>query len=1101
MSLNIIYGRAKSKKGDTVFAEAAKNNGLIIVPESFTLISEQKMSKLTGTLGLKGPEVLSFERLAHSFADYGPLGRDSIDPSGKTIALSIILEKLKKELSILKSDHQHSGLSQSLLSLIGEFKRYMISPEIIKQASEMAEQKILSSKLTDISLIYRKYNEFIDSGYTDKEDNLLRLHAFLVENKPLSGRFVYIDRYSSFTPTELTIIKEIMSQAENLTITLPCTPNSFEFQFLSAVSTADKLKNSAEERGIPVKETVLSSVYDKEDLCHLEKNYFAFDSSAYEKEPENISLFSAKSLNSEVEAVARKIRHLVKDENLRFKDITVMVRDTALYSSTVKNIFSSFDIPVTDTESVSSALHPLSVYVCSAIETAVSGFSKDPLFRFLKSGFSPFSKESVDKLENYMLASGIHGSALADEEKWRYRNSVFSDYEISEKEEDFFTEIDKIRKSILPSLNKLKENLSGKITALEFSKAVYEFFGDIKLPEKITSLFNEYTKDGQNDDAERLISVYNAILACMDSLIAASYDNTFSAKKFNDIFAEGIAATTMNIIPSSFDCVNFINAARSRGISSPVVFIMGLNDHVFPKAPENNGLLSDADRKYLKDLKIELAPDNEYLNYEELAILYSALTAAGDRLYLSYALHDESGKTVFPSPVIQKIKSVFPKLTEDGDLLTLPADSLISAPSPTLTHMLDNLNRKALGEDIDEKWLMVYGWFTENQKELLPKIPNSLYAMRKTAPLKSDIADILFPDGVTTGVSRLETYASCPFKYYMKYILRAEKRKIAEFSPADTGSILHRYIDSVSRYIESNSTTWADITENELKSVASNVTSDIIDNSSYFIKNSNRALYLIKRLQNLSVKMLTVIKKHFESGLFEPMGSELVFGEDGDYPKIKLKTASGTVNLTGKIDRADVLHTSRGDFIRIIDYKSGNKAFSLSEVYHGLNLQLSVYMLALSENTKSNPAAMLYFKLDDPIDKAEASSISDSDSYEKTVKMNGLILDDEEILAAMDKTSDSKSEIFGGEYATLENFDTLFSHVKKTVESIYSEMKKGNFAVSPKSASDKSPCNFCDYKSVCANGDNCSFLSKIDKKNPWYSFENTENSEDGGESL
>ncbi len=1097
MSLKIIYGRAKSKKGETVFSEAVKTGGLVIVPETFTLLSEQKMSKLAGTLGLSGPEVLSFERLAHSFADYGPLGRESIDPSGKTIALSIIIEKLKKELNILKSDHQHSGLSQSLLTLIGEFKRYLISPEIISRAADMSEQKILSEKLKDISLIFQKYNEFIESGYTDKDDDLSGLLTYLKENKPLSGRDIYIDRFSYFTPLEHAIIKELVSQCKSVTVTLPCTPDSFEFQFLSSVNTADKLKKSAEDSGVAFEETVFNSVYENDELFHLEQNFFAFEEKPYNKEPSSISLFSAKSLNSEVEEVARKIRALVKDEGLRYKDITVLVRDTALYSSTIKNIFSSFDIPVTDTESISSSLHPLSVYLTSAIEASVSGFSKDPLFRFLKSGFSPFNKESVDKLENYMLAAGIHGSALSDEEKWRYRKTVFSDYEISEKEETMFTEIDEIRKAVLPPLSKLKDSLKGRLTALDFCRAVYGFMEDINLPEKVTSLFDKYTEKGQNDDAARLISVYNAILSAMDSLIAASCDNTFSAKKFNDIFADGIAATTMKIIPSSADCVNFINAARGKGLSSPVVFIMGLNDHVFPKAPENNGLLSDSDRRYLKDLKIELAPDNEYLNYEELTLLYSALTCASKKLYLSYALHDEGGKTIFPSSVISKIKTVFPKIKEDGDIISLSPERLISAPSPTLTHMLDNLNRKALGEDIDDKWLMVYDWFINNKKELLPKIPNSLYSMRKTVPLNSEITESLFPDGVTTGVSRLEAYSSCPFKYYMQYILKAEKRKIAEFTPADTGSILHRYIDSVSRYIEDNSTSWTNITENELKTVASGVTNEIIENSSYFVKNSNRALYLIKRLQNLSVKMLTVIKKHFESGEFIPLGSELVFGYNGDYPKIKLETTEGTVHLTGKIDRADVLHTDRGDFIRIVDYKSGNKTFSFSEIYHGLSLQLSVYMLALNENTNSNPAAMLYFKLDDPIDKTEASSVSED--YEKSVKMNGLILEDEEILSAMDKSTLSKSNIYGGDYATLENFDAIFSHVKRTIGKIHSEMKKGNFSVSPKSVSDNSPCTYCDYKKVCAGGEGCSYLSKIDKKNPWPSFCESDNSNSGGE--
>ncbi|MBQ2942113.1 MAG: PD-(D/E)XK nuclease family protein [Clostridia bacterium] len=1087
MSLKLIYGRAKSKKGDRVFSDAVKNGGIIIVPEAFTLLAEQKLASLTGTLGLGGTEVLSFGRLAHAFTDYGPLSRNSLDPAGKSIAIALIAQRIKKDLTVLKSSSEHPGFPKGMLDLICEFKRYGVSPEALFSASKKTEQKILSSKLKDISLIYSKYNEFLASGYTDKDDDLSRLCVCLREKKPLSGRHVYLDRFTRFTPTELSLIKELMLQCASVTVTLPCDVKSFEFQFLSAINTSEKLKAIAEEAGIETDEETLPSVIYDAELSHLEKNYFSFYPEKYEGEHKSLSLFSARNVNSETEEVARQIRRLVKEENMRYKDISVIVRDTSLYSSAIKSIFSSFGIPFTDTESVSSGKHPLSVYVTSIAEAVCSGFSEVPLFRYLKSGFSVCPKEEADKLENYMLATGIHGSALLNEEKWAYRKTIFSDYELSSKEKAEFEEIDRIRRSVIAPFIPLSEKLKGKISAADFCSAVYGFLKETGLEEKITSLSQRYEKEGRTDDAAKLISVYNSILDAMDSLIASAGDTLLSAKKFNEVFTEGINATTMNIIPSSADCVNFINAIRAKGSSAPVVFIMGLNNNVFPKTPSKDGILSDADRLFLSDNDIELSLDSEFTNYEELSLLYSAFTAASDRLYLSYSLHNESGGSISPSSVIEKIKSVFPGIKESTDALSPDAMHLISSPSPTLTHMLDALNRKALGEEIDESWLKVYDWFLKNHRDSLPKIPNSLYAMRNTVTLSKEVTDALFNEETVTGVSRLEAYSACPFKYFMQYILHAENRKIAEFSPADTGSILHRYVDSVSRYIKDNNSSWQDISEKEIKDVAKGVTNEILDNSSYFVKNSSRALYLIKRLQNLSEKMLFTVKKHFESGKFEPLGSELVFGKNGDYPEIIIPTKSGNVRLTGKIDRADVLHTVRGDFLRIVDYKSGSKTFSLSDVYHGLNLQLSVYMLALNSHTESNPGAMLYFRLDDPIENLDSST--------KTAPvMNGVLLDDEEVISAMDAANDKSSEFFKAQYATQQNFDDLFARVKNTVGALYSEMKSGSFPIEPKGVS-SSPCDYCDYSSVCAGRGCCAAISAEDKKITWESFNENETSE------
>lgn len=1078
MPLHLITGRAGSGKSEKLLRLTAENNGILIVPETHSLSSEKGLLSFCGALGLGGAEVLSFQRLAHTFQDFGPLGKKSLDPAGKNMAISIICRKYSKDFHAFKGASLKPGFTSQMLNLIKELKRYEVTPEELCSAAEKTDRKILSEKLLDISFIYKKYLSFTESGYTDSDDDLLRLSEYLENNRPFEGRKIYVDKFSSFTPIEYSVISHLIAGSDLVTVAL-CTDSSDSgFQFYSAENTASKLCDLAQALGHTYTEEHLESNLTGE-LAHLEKNFFSYSPASYDEKTEHISLFAADSIYSEVEYAAREILKLVRENDISFSDISVIVRDSASYSPFIKSIFPLFGIPFTDTERESAALHPLSLYVLSAAETVISSFSYSPLMRYLKSGFCNISLEETDLLENYILACGIYGSQFISDEKWLYKADI---YKGSLSDNELLSKIDSTRQKILPPLLALKEKLKGKLTALDFCRALYEFTEDTNLSGKVTSLINSYNEKGKTDDSAKLLAVYNGIISALDSLIACSGDFTMSSKDFLDILSEGIASVTTSIIPSGADCVNFAGASRAKGGKNKIVFILGLNDKIFPKIPDNSGILTDSDRTFLSDLKIELSPDTEHLNYEEQSLLYFSLTMAKDRLFLSYCLKNSEGGAMSESSAVGKIKNIFPALSISADALLNHASDYISAPGGTLCHMLGALNKSALGEMIDEEWFMVYDWFL-NSGTTLPRIPNSFSVMSDTVPLNSDITKELFPDGFKTSISKLESYSSCHFKYYMQYILGARRRKTADFNSADIGSVLHLYAENVSRHILDENKSWKDITKEEIDAVLKNTTASVIENGSYYLKNTERALYLLKRLENLSLKMLLLIKKHFESGLFEPLGSEIIFDDNSEYGTIDLSAPGGTVRLTGKVDRADILHTDEGDFIRIVDYKSGRKTFSLSDLYSGLNIQLSVYMMALCSDGK-NPGGMLYFRLEDPIitDYDNKGKRKSEEKIEKehsdSKRMNGLLLDSDTLLSALDPTitksvdksnvPHAKGEFYDANLATPENFKAIFSHIKKIVASLAGEMRSGNVSVSPVKCGEESACDFCEFKPACS---------------------------------
>ncbi len=1103
MSLNIFYGTPKSDASSEILRQVSYNSGLLIVPETYTLEAEKKIASISGIVGLGGADVQSFKRMAHQYLDRGPLGVPSVNSCGKNMAISLICQKYKNSLKAFKGSSSRPGFSESVLNLIKELKRYCVTPKDIINASEKTDRKILSSKLYDIGFIYEKYSEFISSGYHDSDDDLENFCSYIESSNIFSKKNIYIDKFSSFTPLEYKIVELMLAQCDSLTVSLPCLPDSLEFQFMSAQNTASRLKESASNLGVSVSEKIYNESLENPELYHLTSNFFSFTPEIFEGEIQNLSLYASKSIRGEVENVARTIREYVRSEKYNYSDISLIVRNTESYSSYVKSVFSSFDIPFSDTEPSKISNHPLSVFLLSAIDTVLSNYSYSSLFRYLKSGFSGINQEDIDLLENYMLSCGIYGSQFASDEKWRFKSGVLS--KTSKKDESTFDKVDEIRKNVLPPLLSLKEKLSGKITALEFAGAVYSFIEESGLGERTIFVCKEYEKNGLNDESLVLLDTYNGLISALDALVASNTSEKLSASTFLSIFSEGISSINSHIIPSSVECVNFLSASRARGTTSPVVFIMGLNDRVFPKIPDNDGILTDSDRLHLSEMKISLAPSKEFLGYEEMSLLYNALSVAKEKLHLSYSIKNADGGGIMPSSAVKKVLELFPKLTEKAEGIGFTADELISAPIPTLSHMLNALNRYSYGEEIDENWFKIYDWFLNHKEYFLPRIPNSFSAITETNSLSKEITDKLFYDGFKSSISKLETYASCPFKYYMSYILKAKERKLAEFSPADIGSILHYYSESISNYIAYSETSWSDVTQDEITKVLKKCSQEIIDDGSYYLKNSKRALYLLKRLEALSFKMILLIQKHFISGSFEPLGSEIEFDENNEFGNIIIKSPKGDVHLTGKVDRADILHFPDGDYIRIIDYKSGNKSFSFSDIYYGFNLQLSVYMLALTEGKNCKPAGMLYFKLDDPIVNGNAKTLSEIEQERtNSLRMKGLLLSEKDVINASGIPEDSisddsltvKNEYINASLATLDNFSSLFARVKKIISALVEEMRSGNIKIKPSSTED-SPCEYCSYKNTCSGNERLTLLPKIDKI-PWASFDESRNEDKKG---
>jgi ATP-dependent helicase/nuclease subunit B len=533
--------------------------------------------------------------------------------------------------------------------------------------------------------------------------------------------------------------------------------------------------------------------------------------------------------------------------------------------------------------------------------------------------------------------------------------------------------------------------------------------------------------------------------------------------------------------------VGSIERVKSHDVSH--LYILGVNDSVFPAVNNDEGILNDLEREILKNKGMELAKDTREAAFEEQFLVYTTLTIPCNYLKISYPMADFEGKSLRPSIIVSRIKTIFPNIIEENDLMLEETDetimNLISTKTPTFNELIAVLRKRLDGIDDSLIWRDVYKWFSSNEewKVKCQKAFSGAVYSNQVKAIKKEKVKKLYEYNSKMNVSRLERYVECPFSYYVQYGLKAKDRKIFKLSYPDIGTFLHKIIDEFSNKVKEDKLSWDELSPNWCENaIEAIVESNINSEGSYILKSSARYEYLTGRLKKVLTKTALVITNHIKTSGFKPIGYEIDFGNVDGYPPIVVELSSGEkINLIGRIDRIDMLIKDSNTYIRIIDYKSGNKIFKLSEVYYGLQVQLLLYLDAiLSQNKDNLPAAVLYFKIDNPLIKTNNDLTDEALEEEimKKFKMKGLLIDDVEIIKEMDKEMDGNSYIIPArinkdgtlgksDAASIYQFELLRKHVKKIIAENCEKLISGDISISPCKNGDSIPCEYCSYSSIC----------------------------------
>lgn len=1105
MGIRFIYGRAGSGKStyclNSIKNRLNDNNGnrlIYLVPEQYTFQRETMLLKDVGEEGLLRAQVLSFKTMTQRvFEECGGRVHDRMRDSGKSMLIHKILQESEENLQYFNRISKEQGFTDIISDTITEFKKYNVTPSVLREGITKIDDEELQSKLTDLANIFEKFDLSISENLIDTDDELTYLADKLSSCGLYDDAEIWIDEFTTFTPQQMEVIKVLAKRCKGVNIALcmdeVSSGDGSEVTdiFNSLKTTELRILNMMRDEHIGYEKPVnLNNNKNNrfkynDELKHLEKYFFTYPFKGYKQDVNTIRLYKANNSYDEVENVAKEILSFVRDKGYRFRDISVVCRNIDDYEKIAAVIFNEYDIPFFLDKKIDILSNPLIVLILSSIEVMIRNWSYESVFKYLKSGLVNIDRHEIDILENYVLANGIKGF------KWT------NELSISEEDNDEIDPIKvmiKVREPLINLHSKIRSNKSVKAICT----AIYEFLVELNCFNRIEEWISEFDEYGMQGKVMEYQQVSEIVIDILDQAVDVIGNDLITINEFYKILNAGFQNKEIGIIPIALDQVNIGDIARIKGRNVKVLFIVGVNDGILPAANKDEGILSDRDRDLLKENGIELSSSTRAKVFEEQYMVYTALTLASDYLMISYPMADFEGKSLRSSIVIPRLKRIFPKLVEESDLFNLKERldkySKVTAPIPTFNELILALRRNYENEEVEAYWKDVYCWY-KDKEEFYNKSGNILEGLKYSNDGEVVAREKLkklysIKDGrLLFSVSRLENYAECPFSYFIKYGLKARDRKVYEFSAPDLGSFMHEILDEFTNKVKRERISWSELNSERCRSIVSDlIERKLIEDSNSILNSSKKYKYFTNRFKRVISKSVSVLAEQMRKGQFEIFSNEFQFGNLRDGAPIKLELPSGEeVYLTGRIDRIDSLDLHGNTYIRVIDYKSGSKKFDLNELYYGLQIQLLVYLDAILKNsqyilhTQAMPGAILYFKIDDPIIKSK-SELQDEEIRKQVLdklKMNGLLLKDAELVKAMDNDMETYSLVIpatfkkDGDFSsnssviTEEQFNILREYVNFKMIELCEDMLSGKIRIEPCKNQRTAYCDYCDYSAIC----------------------------------
>ena len=1125
MQVEFILGMAGSGKTTYCYEAIQKElhkdeftNLIMLVPEQFNLQAQYDLSKRLYP-GLLRAQILSFNSLAREIIHEAGLSTEPIiDDLERIMILRKILEEHKNEWIFFKKNTYATGFVDNINRMITVFEQSDIESDLLFEIAEDTKAtSLFKNKITDMGRIYQYFTSYIQGKFVTAEKTMIRLAKTIENSKIIEESMIWIDGFYGFTGTQIKVLHSLFKRAKKVVLTLPAdkiyTLDETVLEthaFYESIRNYQYLASLCAQEGIPCDTVFLkNSCFNgmSEELCFLQENYLKGRYTSFKGEVNNIQVSRFCNKHEETEYLAKKITTLVRDHNYRFRDIAVIAGDLNEYKLEIETVFSEYNLPYFLDMKRNVQTNGLIVVLLKALEVITSNYSYSSMMSLLRSYMFDIDISEIDKLENYILKYGIKGRKKWHED-WEY------DQEDQEEEKMINDTRRKVIKPIAAFENTIYRQMKkGKVSVAELSKAIFEFLESIHAYETLQKriernrLNHERVLELENEQ------IWDQVMQVLERLVMLLGDEEMTLNMYKKILNTSFSYLEMGIIPHSQDQVIVGTVDRSRIPRVKAVFILGANEGVIPKVQDSMQLFSDMDKITLtqickgQDYKKDRFNDivvNQCIYVSNFNI-YTALTRPTERLYISYPLADEKGALLRPSSFVSVIKRLFSLevQTPKRDLL-----EYVHSPMPAFGYIGYLLREEVSGRAQGEEWKDIVSWYYQDEewKSKLLGITKYLFYTNQQEYLQEDTKRLLYGSQLKTSISQLERFRKCPCAYFIEYGIKAKEREKAKWDRAKRGVLFHSCLERYPKELELLGTTWTSANSEERNEAIKKSVTYSMERHKVISKEDPRYGYTISKMEKMLARGIFALTEHLKYSQFIPKDYEISFGAS-NFPPIKVDVDENRhLLIRGQIDRVDVYYKEGdGEYIKILDYKSGNMEFDLMEAYYGLQLQLLLYLDAyLKLNKDYKPAGIFYFHIKDPYIEYQVGMTGEKaeESRLKKYKLSGLVLNDKDIIQAL--ASENVSLILPialtkdgsinkntlASAVTTEQFYTLKNHIINKIKELGKDILDGKICAKPIKLGGATPCSYCKYHSICQfdekeNGDTYDVLQPLKNDEVW----------------
>ncbi len=1073
--LKLIYGRSGTGKTEYILdylcslAKSTDEKLLLLIPEQHSFASEKKILYKIGEELSHRISVLSFKRMTDAvFRQCGGYPQKPVNDGMKNVFMSLALRECCDELRLYKNQANRPEFIPVILNTVNELKSCALSGDDLLKCAAAADNKTLSSKLYDVSIISSVYNALLNQAYSDPLDDLSIIYKRLLEKNIFKDYIIALDGFSGFTRQEMLIIELLMRDANELLLTL-CGSKS-DFQDGSEVfrvtnETRKRIIEAAHKNSVQIAaplELEKSMRIKNPALGVLEKNIYSYKPVTEACDCGGITVYQGASVYDECNYTASEIKRLVTECGYKYSDIAVICRNLAPYRGILSRALDKHRISYFMEEPQPLVQKPIISYVLSVLDVISSGFSSEYIFKMLKTGYSQLDENEIFELENYTYIWNISGG------KWLSaftQNPEGFKEGFSEEESSRLNRLERSRIKIIEPLVKFRGGIKDKSGA-EITKQLYFLIENEGLREKLREEEKVYIADKNTAMLEELDRVWDILIESLDMMYSSLKDIKPGIKEYADLFRLYLGAEDISYIPRSIDEVTIGTADRIRTDSPKAVFLLGCIQDEFPKAPVAAGIFTDNERCVLREGGLGLYESIAQLSTNELFYAYTAACAPGERLYASFYTQSLDGEERAASSIIREIVGIF-KLAGSEHYITEKHDGrFIRCEQDAFEFLASNFS--------DDSTLIssLKEYFGKTERAAaVQKIDGLL----KAAPLEindSGTAKRLFGNkNMNLSASQIEKYYLCPYNYFCTYGLGLKERKRAEINASEYGTMMHYILEKLlSEYTVAQISEF--ISNGTLNEKISLIIEDYLQDVLGGAENkTKRFLYSLERIKQGALILIAHIIQELKASEFDPLRCELKIDLEergGEIEPISIELSDGTkISVRGFVDRVDKLERDGNYYIRIIDYKTGSKEFRINDVDFGLNLQMLLYLDAISKNgektfsKKISPAGVLYM----PASPSLISRDEGEDSINKSFAMNGVVVNDSPALSEyIDRDGEYISSAFKMSEKELklcfDKLETLIIHMAKN-------LIRGKINPLPVKHSKTDACRYCPYSSSC----------------------------------